>query len=349
MWPGICPPVNSPGDIDSTQNQLTLFLPDKSWHGPLPQLQLIVEPCLSGIRIDSFLARHLRNYTTWRLHRMVCEGCVQIDGHLACAAQRVHCGQHVEVRLLEPPDKLLPAESQRVDVVYEDPWLMVIDKPAGIVAHPVGGFQAGTLSNLLQHHFDLQTKVRGLLRPGIVHRLDRMTSGLLVVAKDHATHRQLSLDFQAGRPSKSYTALVEGDPEFYEKRIELPIGRHPGGKSVLMSAAVDALRPRPARTDVRVVRRAGKVAVMECDLHTGRNHQIRVHLAAVGHPILGDEFYRAFGEISPQWDVAEDQRLDQRHALHASKLVFRHPVLGTEMRFQSSPPADFRDMLAAHQ
>ena len=212
--------------------------------------EFIVEPYLSGVRVDSFLSKHLRNYTRWRLSRMVRTGAVSVNNVTASTDQRVFRGQIVCLRLIEPPDKLLTPSPIPLNIVYEDPWLLVVDKPAGLIAHPVGEYQGDTLINALQHHLDLQSPARGLLRPGIIHRLDRMTSGLLVVPKEHMSHRQLAMDFENGRTSKSYVALVEGDPEFDDQRINLPIGQQPGGNSVLMSAKPTAQKPRSARTDV---------------------------------------------------------------------------------------------------
>lgn len=300
-----------------------------------------VEPYLSGVRVDSFLAKQLRNYTTWRLHRMVAAGLATIDEQPAEPADRVFTGQCVSLKLVESPDKLLEPCHDRVTIIYEDPWLLVVDKPAGLVAHPVGDFQEGTLSNVLQSHLDRQTAIRGLLRPGVVHRLDRMTSGLIVVAKEHLSHRLLSIDFQHGKLSKSYLAIVEGTPEFLERTIELPIGQRPGGNSVLMTASRDAHQPRPAKTRVTVIRRVPPGTLVECRLFTGRNHQIRVHLAHIGHPIVGDEYYGPFGAIrkAPRFDG--DEPTEHRHALHAATLGFLHPILRTWMQFRTEPPDDF--------
>ncbi|MEY2726149.1 MAG: Ribosomal large subunit pseudouridine synthase [Planctomycetota bacterium] len=315
-------------------------------HPGIPVVEFLVEPFLSGSRIDSFLARHLRNYTSWRLHRLVASGLACIDDHPAEPADRVFTGQSVRIRLIEPPDKLLQPSppSAPIPIIYQDPWLIVVDKPAGIVAHPVGDFQDGTLSNILQWHLDRQSRFPGLLRPGVVHRLDRMTSGLIVAATEHLAHRLLSIDFQQSRISKSYTALVEGSPGFESRTIDLPIGRYPGGNSVLMSARPDALSPRPARTKVTVVERCRGYSRVECVLYTGRNHQIRVHLAQLGHPVLGDEYYGANGTIrqSPRFD--DEEPLETRHALHACSLSFLHPILRQWLTFRSSPPADFQQL-----
>lgn len=305
------------------------------------QLQFIVEPYLSGVRVDSFLARQLRNYTSWRLHRMVCEGVVTVNDLVAGSDQRVFRGQTVSIKLLEPPDKLLAPSTAAFDIVYEDPWLIVIDKPVGLVAHPVGDFQDDTLSNAVQHYLDQQTQQPGLLRPGVVHRLDRMTSGLLVVTKDHLSHRLLSIDFQNGRPSKTYVALIEGNPDFDFRRIDLPIGKHSDTSNVLMSARQDAVRTRTARTDVQVLQRFGDYALVECQLYTGRNHQIRVHLAQLGHPVLGDEYYGPGGIIRQAPRLEGHAPTSFRHALHASRLSFQHPILQMPVTFSSQPPSDF--------
>lgn len=306
-----------------------------------PTVKCIVEPYLSGVRIDSFLVKHLRNYTPWRINRMVTAGLAQIDYQPANPDERVFRGQCVSLRLAEPPDKLLDPEPIVVPIVYEDPWVIVVDKPAGLVAHPVGDFQDGTLSNVLQSHLDRQTSFRGLLRPGVVHRLDRMTSGLIVTAKEHLAHRLLSIDFQQGKLSKSYVALIEGCPSFETRTLEYSIGQRPGGNSVLMSARPDARNPRPAKTRVTVLRRFEKYTMVECVLFSGRNHQIRVHLSHIGHPIVGDEYYGPHGTIkqAPRFDG--DEPTDERHALHAASLGFFHPILREWMQFRTTPPTDF--------
>jgi 23S rRNA pseudouridine1911/1915/1917 synthase len=168
-----------------------------------------------------------------------------------------------------------------------------------------------------------------------------MTSGLIVTAKEHLAHRLLSIDFQQGKLSKSYVALIEGCPDFETRTLEFSIGQRPGGNSVLMSARADAKNSRPAKTRVTVVRRFERYAMVECVLFTGRNHQIRVHLSHIGHPIVGDEYYGPHGTIkeAPRFDG--DDPTEERHALHAASLGFFHPVLREWMQFRTSPPADF--------
>ncbi len=259
--------------------------------------ELVVEPYLSGKRIDTFLSRHFRNYNTWRLMRLVRAGAVTVDGLRAQCDQRVWRGQQVRVALWEPPDKLLAPEATSLEILYEDPWLLVVNKPVDQVAHPAGEIHGGTLANAVQAHLDRQTPCKGVLRPGIVHRLDRFTSGVVIVAKDHLSHRRIQQQFEHRRVQKTYLAIVRGVVAPETLTIDVPIGvaRHPRWK--LMSASPQALAARPAITHVRVLRRLDGATLIEAAPWTGRLHQIRVHLAFVGHPVLWDEFYAEWGVL----------------------------------------------------
>jgi 23S rRNA pseudouridine1911/1915/1917 synthase len=332
-------------------------------------VELVVESYLDGVRIDSFLGRHFRNYTPFRIQRMLRAGQVKIDCATIGIKDRVSQGDTVSVRLIEPPDKLHRPERLPLDIIFEDPWIIVVDKPAGQIVHPAGRLQTGTLCNALQAHFDQQTAWRGLLRPGIVHRLDRMTSGLIVVTKEHLSHRQLSIQFQRERVSKTYLALVEGVISRDRGTIDAPIGTSSEADSVLMSCQPDAGDPRPSITDFAVVERYAGHTLVRAHPRTGRNHQIRLHLATIGHPLVGDEFYGPFGQIKltkaeylllqqrsssngPNADGDDepsdgnDVARDGRHALHAHRLEFEHPILGGRVTFESPLPADIRAMIA---
>ncbi len=330
---------------------------------PIPMFtcEFAVEPCLKGMRIDTFLSCHLRNYNPWRLHRLVQAGCVWIDDNAAEMIQRVRAGQTVRVRLLEPPDKLLKSMPEPISIVYEDQWITVVDKPAGLIAHPTGEHQGQTLANVLQAHLDGRSSIRGLLRPGIVHRLDRYTSGLMVTANTHLSHRNLSASFEASRVSKIYMALVEGVMPKDSDTIRLPIGRANLKRCVLMSARGDAQDPKPAQTHYRVCERFSAHTLVECRPLTGRNHQIRVHLAQIGFPLVGDEFYEAFGNLKPiRLESVTDEDADEletdgvetglpirRHALHAAKLSFNHPITDHWRTFVAPLPDDFAQSLTA--
>jgi 23S rRNA pseudouridine1911/1915/1917 synthase len=330
--------------------------------------ELVVERYLSGVRVDTFLARHFRNYTPWRLQRIVAAGQVKIDCNTVEIEERVYQGDTVSIRLIEPPDKIHRPQQLPLDIVYEDAWLIVVDKPPGQIIHPAGDLQTGTLCNALQHHFDQQTAWPGLLRPGIVHRLDRMTSGLIVVAKEHLAHRQLSIQFQRERIRKTYIALVEGMLPSDRGTIDLSIGTSPEAGSVLMSCSPDAGDPRPSFTDYDVIARGPQHTLVRALPRTGRNHQIRLHLASIGHPVVGDEFYGPFGTIKlsraeykalcarrasgqkngsngTSEGTSESDEPTGRHALHAQRLEFEHPILGGRIAFDSPLPPDLQALL----
>ncbi len=288
---------------------------------------------------------------------MVAAGQVKLDGTTIAIEERVYQGDTVSVRLIEPPDKLHRPQQLPLDIVYEDGWLIVVDKPPGQITHPAGEMQTGTLCNALQHHFDQQTACPGLLRPGIVHRLDRMTSGLIVIAKEHLAHRQLSIQFQRERICKSYFALVEGVLENDRGTIDVPIGTSPDAGSVLMSCSPDAGDRRPSHTDYEVIARGAPHTLVRARPRTGRNHQIRLHMASIGHPVVGDEFYGPFGAIKlskaeyqalcarrANGQSNEDDTADPtgRHALHAHRLEFEHPILGGRIAFESPLPLDLQ-------
>jgi len=230
-------------------------------------------------------------------------------------------------------------------VLYEDAWMLVVDKPAGVIAHPTGAAQSHTLANGLQQYLDERSPLPGLLRPGIVHRLDRQTSGLMVVATHHRSHAELSTAFESGRVAKTYVALVEGELRRESGTIDLPIGRAKTGRGVLMSARGDAVRARPATTHYRVLQRLPGHTLVEARPRTGRNHQIRVHFAQVGHPLVGDEFYAAGGTFRTEPPDPPAGWLPNRHALHAAGLELAHPITGVWMRFQSPPADDIRGLV----
>lgn len=320
-----------------------------------PVFEFIVERELNGVRIDSFLVKHLRNYTPWRMQRIVRAQGVTINHAFAEQSDRVFCNQEVRVRLIEPPDKMIEHSEQDLNVLFEDPWIMVVNKPAGIIVHPVGEDQSGTLSNVLQYHLDQRGPIRGLLRPGMVHRLDRQTSGAIAIALTHQAHATLSAAFEASRVGKTYLALVEGVVKQDRGSIDFAIGRANTGRHVLMSCRADARDRKAAKTNYEVVRRFANHTLVLAKPRTGRNHQIRVHFAAIGHPLVGDEFYETQGRFKPFYadlDPEASREVEtglpiRRHALHALRLEFAHPITGGWLECVADPPADFRETLAA--
>lgn len=261
--------------------------------------ELTVESYLNGVRIDSFLEKHFRNYTPWRLQRIIRAGMVKVNDEAVRLVFRVSTGQRVVVRLFEPPDKLLRSHARPLEILHEDPWLIAVNKPPGLVAHPCGDFQSGTLANVIQAHLDRQTSRPGLLRPGIVHRLDRLTSGVILVPKEHLGHRRLSIQFQQERVAKTYVALLDGVVPNDSGVIDLPIGRSPGGLSIMASCLGDAIERQPSTTRYEVLERFAAHTLVKAKPATGRFHQIRVHFATLGFPVTADEYYLPFGNVRP--------------------------------------------------
>jgi 23S rRNA pseudouridine1911/1915/1917 synthase len=319
--------------------------------------ELFVEAESSGCRIDTFLERHFRNYTSWRLQRIVRAGGVTINFAQAEETDRVFYGQRVSVTLLEPPDKLLRTSPEELSIVYEDEWLLVVDKPAGMIAHPAGEYPTGSLANAIQHRLDQKVGLKGIARPGIVHRIDRQTSGLMAIALNYTAHRNLAATFEASRVAKTYVALVEGVVNKDAGVIDAAIGRTPTGRQVLMTCRADGLDRRPSKTHYKVIERFANHTFVVARPVTGRNHQIRVHFAHIGHALIGDEFYEAHGVIKPL--IIDDPNADpndvdvgietglpiRRHALHAANLAFAHPITNAWMEFSAPLPKDFRDTI----
>jgi len=298
----------------------------------------------AGLRLDVWLARRLPDLSRARLQALISEGHVVVDGARSRPSARLQPGQTVAVR--EPPPS--PAEPEPEDiplsVVHEDPRIIVVDKPAGLVVHPGAGTRDGTLVNALLGHVADLSGVGGVLRPGIVHRLDKGTSGLLVVAKDDATHRALAHQFSTREVEKEYLALVHGVPRTPRGEVTSSIGRHPVDRKK-MAAGVP--RGRDARTSWTVEERLDGASLLRVRIHTGRTHQIRVHLASIGHPVAGDATYGGTRAPSSRRPAARQALASlKRPALHAARLAFTHPASGERVEFASPLPTDLESVLA---
>ncbi len=304
----------------------------------------------AGERLDRFLARRLAGLSRSRLKQLIEAGHVGAGGAtLSDPSYRVKPGQ--VFRLVVPQTVAAKPEGQAMDlsIVYEDEDLIVVDKPAGMVVHPAPGNPDRTLVNaLIAHCGESLSGIGGERRPGIVHRLDKDTSGLIVAAKNDATHRALAADFAARRIERVYQAAVWGCPVPREGEIEGAIGRHPVDRKRM---AVVERGGKPALTRYRVLRVLGPGAsLVECRLATGRTHQIRVHLAASGHPLLGDPVYgRETAERRARLGAAGRAALAgfKRQALHAGSLGFVHPRTKARLSFQSALPTDFHNLIKA--
>jgi 23S rRNA pseudouridine1911/1915/1917 synthase len=311
----------------------------------LPELSFTVAVAATE-RLDRFLADQLGLSRT-QAARLVANRAVEVDGKPARASRVLARGERVTVRFPEhePPRTLQPAAIP-LTVVFEDDHLAVIDKPAGLVVHPAPGHWDDTLVNaLVARGTTLSGGAEG--RPGIVHRLDRDTSGLMVVAKTDLAQRRLGAAIAARRVRRSYAALAWGHLDASPTVIEAPVARHPQDRKRM------AILPagRLARTDAYVVARFGVADLLRLELHTGRTHQIRVHLEHLGHPVVGDPIYGGGGSrrISgpPRRSAEALERATPRQALHAAALAFRHPATGEPLEFRSDWPSDLRPALLA--
>jgi 23S rRNA pseudouridine1911/1915/1917 synthase len=315
---------------------------------PAEILTNIIEKGEAGQRLDRVLAARHPELSRSRLKTLIEDGRVSADGEtITEPSYRVKPGQSFIT--LVPPAEPCEPEGQEIplDILYEDSELIVIDKPAGLVVHPAPGNPDLTLVNaLIAHCGESLSGIGGVRRPGIVHRLDKDTSGVMVAAKTDQAHHALSRQFEERSAERAYSALVWGVPAPAQGRIESNIGRDPRNRKKM--AAFGRSKGKPAATNYRVVKRYGAWAsLVECRLETGRTHQVRVHMAHIGHPLVGDPLYgRATrGRIKGLPDEAADaMRHFSRQALHARLLAFTHPTSGERLSFETEMPSDMKNL-----
>jgi len=293
-----------------------------------------------GIRLDRFLASVLPGQSRSRIQRLIKNGQVQVGGRDAKANQPVKEGQQVTVDIPEPVDPEPAAEALPLEVVYQDRDVIVVDKPAGMVVHPAAGHSSGTLVNALLHHVSDLSGIGGEKRPGIVHRLDRGTSGLMVVAKHDAAHAELSRQFRDREVEKEYVALVWGVVQA-GRRVDAPIGRDPADRKKMSARA---RRSREAVTRIVGAEPFGQTLTLaRVAIQTGRTHQIRVHLSTIGHAIVGDALYGGVRRRVPGALRVVTHLM--RPFLHAARIAFKHPGDGRRMEFTSALPEDLQRVL----
>jgi 23S rRNA pseudouridine1911/1915/1917 synthase len=329
------------------------------WPPPLSETpqEFDVKTRSDGKRIDSYLASRYSDYSRRVIQKVIDADAVLVNGRPVKASYRVRTGDLVNVRLPELPDTTPEPENIPIEVLYEDEALVVVNKPAGMVTHPAKGNWRGTMVNALQFHLDTLSTLGGENRPGIVHRLDRDTTGLLVVVKNDVAHRKLALRFELREVQKEYLALVSGVPQRHSDYIEKPIGFHPTCREKMaIRQAVDG--GKPAVTFYEVAERFRGFSLVRCKPQTGRTHQIRIHLAHIGHPILADKLYSGRDKIvladllghgrgNPPTNVQPDLTLIDRQALHAHRLRFEHPLTGCELDLTAPLPEDIHRTLEA--
>ena len=296
----------------------------------------------AGLRLDGYLASQIEGWSRARLQRLIESEDVLVNGKPAKPSYKLRENDELEVELVAPATASFTPEPIPIEVVYEDETLIVVNKPAGLVVHPAAGIQSGTLANALAYHFQQLPDSGHGLRPGIVHRLDRDTSGLLVVAKTEAALEHLSDQFRDRTVFKSYAGLVHGRVNTDSGRIDQPLARDAANRTRM--AVVRG--GRSALSLYRVRQRFDRFTLVDVELKTGRTHQIRVHLAWLKHPVVGDETYGAGRDNTIQnAQLRARVRNLERHFLHAEKLAFTHPQTGKRVEFSSSLPAELAELL----
>jgi 23S rRNA pseudouridine1911/1915/1917 synthase len=299
----------------------------------------------SGARLDSFLAARIAEVSRTRLARAIEDGDVLVNERAVKPSYRLRVGDQIEIDLPEPPPVELLAEPIPLNIVYEDDDLIVVNKPAGMVTHPGAGAQSGTLANALVYHFNTLSATAGRIRPGIVHRIDKETSGLLVAAKNDFTHERLSDQFRDRLILKIYTALVYGRVSKDRGEIEARIGRSSHNRTRM--AVVGGGAGRAAHTIFEATRRFSDFTLLRVQIKTGRTHQIRVHMAHINHPVIGDGAYGGGRENMIQ-DAAIRRAIAAlgRQFLHSSELAFNHPRTGIRREFNAPLPPELAGFLA---
>jgi 23S rRNA pseudouridine1911/1915/1917 synthase len=303
--------------------------------------QLQIERSCPGERLDHWLRARLPNLSRGAIQRLIEQGDVRVNGKAVKSTHTPRAGESVEVRFPEPKQAEALAEEIPLDVLFEDATLLVVNKPPGLVVHPAAGHESSTLVNALLHHCrGTLSGIGGVARPGIVHRLDKDTSGCMVIAKNDDTHLALASQFASRKVEKIYHAIVCGELAREEGEIRAAIARHSSHRKCM---AVDEEFGREAHTTYRILERLRGATLAEARLHTGRTHQIRVHFKFLGHPLVGD----------PTYGQRQNEKLSgltgfhaQRQMLHAFRLSFIHPRSAKRVRFEAPRPEDFADALS---
>ena len=296
----------------------------------------------AGARLDAYLVTQIDGWSRARLQRLIEAEDVLVNGEVVKASYKVSVKDEIEVELTPAPASNFIPENIPLNIVFEDDDIIVINKPAGLVVHPAAGIHSGTLANALAYHFQKLSTHAGLSRPGIVHRLDKDTSGLLVAAKTEAGHENLADQFRARQVFKSYVALVYGVVKQAEGRIEQPLARDPRNRTRMAIVAGG----RGALSLYKVRRSYDSFTLLDVELKTGRTHQIRVHLSWLKHPVVGDELYGGGRDNNVQDVQLRSQiRKLNRQFLHAEQLGFCHPRTGEQMRFVAPLPPELMRLL----
>lgn len=304
-------------------------------------------------RLDVYVVDHLPHLSRSFVQKLIAEGYVTVNSAIQRPGYKVRRGDRIDVTVPQPEPTTISAQDIPLDILYEDDYIIVINKPKGMAVHPAPGSWSGTLVNAILAHCSQLSGIGGVERPGIVHRLDKDTSGLIVVAKTDQAHRVLQQQIQKRTAERKYTALVWGETKFNEAVVEAPIGRHPTDRQK-MAVIKDTSRytAREAITRLKVLERFRGFTLLEAKLETGRTHQIRVHCSFIGHPVVGDPVYGGTKRAVPQtYSKLQQQELEQLigslqgQALHAHSLVFEHPVTLERLSFEAPLPPDMQALI----
>jgi 23S rRNA pseudouridine1911/1915/1917 synthase len=317
---------------------------------PAKVFEFMVSRKAHGTRLDAHIVSQLPDLSRSLIQKSIEAGRVTVNGVLAKASYKVRAGDSIQVQSPEPPHPAPLPEDIPLDVLYEDDFLALINKPYDMVVHPAKGHWSGTLANALRFRFAHLSQINGEYRPGIVHRLDRDTSGVILVAKEEQTHRELSAQFEQRKIVKEYIALTAGVPDRDSDYIERRIAHHPNDRIKMM--VTDKESGKEACSFYEVVERFRGYSLVKISPRTGRTHQIRVHLASIHCPVLADKVYSGrdglrLSELAPEVDAAADEVLMPRQALHAHRLRFYHPRQKRVIEAAAPLPPDFQRTLAA--
>lgn len=296
-------------------------------------LEFDIDEAEGNIRIDRYLADKCPDFSRSYLQKLLKEGAASVNTKTVKTNYKVQAGDHVILNIPDPQVLDILPQDIPLDILYEDQWLMVVNKPKDMVVHPSAGHLEGTLVNAVMAHCgENLSGINGVLRPGIVHRIDKDTTGALLICKDDAVHRDIAEQLKIHSINRRYRAVVQGNIKEEEGTVDAPIGRHPTDRKKM---AINHRNGKNAVTHYRVLERFGQATYIECRLETGRTHQIRVHMASLGHPLLGDTVY---GSAKNPYHL-------QGQALHAMVLGFDHPVTGEYIEFQAPIPEYFSKLL----
>jgi len=320
---------------------------------PLEEQVFIVGESEHGVRLDVFLAERMRDVSRSQLQRLIGTRSVQVNGEPAKPSRRTELGDLVLVEIPQTTPTHIEAQEIPLDILFEDSDLLVLNKAKGMVVHPAPGAEDGTLVNALLAHCQDLSGIGGEERPGIVHRLDKDTTGVMMVAKNDVAHNSLTMQIQRRTASRRYKALIWGRPGFTEAVVDAAIGRHPTDrKRMAVIEPGSAVAARPAQTDVKVQEHMGPVTQIECALRTGRTHQIRVHCSYAGYPVVGDALYGGIRRVGAEivrgpLQAQLNDTLAGLHgqALHAFHLSFDHPRTGERLTFEAPLPDELANLV----